>query len=51
MRGFVGWMRRAVDAAEVPPSQRARMQTIFRDVLRYEYLFFEMAYRGESWPQ
>jgi thiaminase/transcriptional activator TenA len=51
MKGFVGWMRETVDAAEVSPSQRAGLQTIFRDVLRYEYAFFEMAYRGESWPQ
>jgi thiaminase/transcriptional activator TenA len=51
MKEFVGWMGRTVDGAEASQSQRARLQAIFRDVLRYEYLFFEMAYRGESWRQ
>ncbi|MDA0733376.1 MAG: thiaminase II [Chloroflexi bacterium] len=51
MSGFVNWMRQTVDAAQVSAAERAELQTIFRDVLRYELLFFEMAYRGEAWPQ
>jgi thiaminase/transcriptional activator TenA len=51
MSGFVNWMRQVVDAAEVTARERSELQTIFRDVLRYELFFFDMAYRGESWPQ
>ncbi|MCH8898013.1 MAG: TenA family protein [Chloroflexi bacterium] len=51
MSGFVEWLRHTVDAAEVSTSGQAELQTIFRDVLRYEVLFFDMAYRGEAWPQ
>ena len=50
MQGFVGWLRQTVNAAGVGPAQSQALQSIFRDVLRYEYLFFEMAYRGERWP-
>ena len=48
---FVAWLRRTVDSAQVTPEDRARMQNIFRDVLRYELLFWEMAYKGEQWPE
>ena len=51
MIDFVSWLRRTVDSAPVTPADRFRMQNIFRDVLRYELLFWEMAYRGENWPQ
>jgi thiaminase (transcriptional activator TenA) len=51
MRGFVDWLQRTVDAAPPSADQRRSLQTIFRNVLRYEFLFFEMAYRGESWPE
>ena len=51
MSGFVNWMRQVVDAAEVTARERSELQTIFRDVLRYELFFFDMAYRGEAWPQ
>lgn len=51
MQGFVDWLRRTVDATELNSDQRRSLQTIFRNVLRYEFLFFEMAYRGESWPE
>jgi thiaminase/transcriptional activator TenA len=50
MKDFVGWMRQTVDAVELTPREQSHLQTIFRDVLRYELLFFEMAYRGEAWP-
>ena len=49
--GFVDWLRRTVDAYPVTPAGRSRLQTIFRDVLRYEFLFWEMAYRGEDWQE
>ena len=48
---FVEWLRRTVDLAPVTPSQRIRMQAIFRDVLRYELRFWEMAYGAEQWPE
>jgi thiaminase (transcriptional activator TenA) len=51
MQGFVDWLRRTVDATELNSDQLRSLQTIFRNVLRYEFLFFEMAYRGESWPE
>ena len=51
MSGFVDWLRHTVDAAEISTSGKNELQTIFRDVLRYEVLFFDMAYRGEAWPQ
>jgi thiaminase/transcriptional activator TenA len=50
MQDFVGWMRQTVDTASIAPEQQSYLHQIFRDVLRYEFLFFEMAYRGEQWP-
>jgi thiaminase/transcriptional activator TenA len=50
MRDFVAWLRRTVDEAWVTPQEQSHLHRIFRDVLRYEFLFFEMAYRGEQWP-
>lgn len=46
---FVTWMRDVLDAATVPDVPR--LKEIFLTTLRYEYLFWEMAYTGESWPQ
>lgn len=37
-------------AAEVGHRQRARLADIFLTSSRYEYLFWEMAYRLEEWP-
>ncbi len=51
MTGFVAWLRLTVDAAAVSEPDRARLQGIFKDVLRYEYMFWEMAYRAEEWPE
>ena len=48
--GFVAWLRQTVDAAPVSSDDRARMQGIFRDVLRYELQFWEMAFNEEQWP-
>ena len=51
MSRFVSWLRSLVDESAPTAVQQNRLQEIFRDVLRYEYQFFEIAYRGESWPQ
>ena len=51
MSRFVSWLRSLVDESAPTSVQQNRLQEIFRDVLRYEYQFFEIAYRGESWPQ
>ena len=51
MTDFVDWLRRTVDFASVTPADHTRLQNIFRDVLRYELLFWEMAYQGEDWPE
>ncbi|HAA94474.1 MAG TPA: hypothetical protein DCE26_02145 [Dehalococcoidia bacterium] len=51
MSGFVAWLQSVVDGSDPTPEQREKLQGIFRDVLRYEYQFFDMAYRGESWPE
>ena len=51
MSDFVAWLRQTVDSAALTDADRSRLQNVFRDVLRYELLFWEMAYRGEAWPQ
>jgi len=51
MAGFVGWLRGVVDDAELTQSGRARLRRIFTEVLRYERLFWEMAYGDEQWPK
>ena len=51
MTDFVAWLRRTVDTATVTSEMRSHLHEIFRDVVRYELLFWEMAYRGEQWPQ
>jgi thiaminase/transcriptional activator TenA len=48
---FVAWLRLTVDSTTVTPCERSRMHDIFRDVLRYELLFWEMACNGEGWPE
>jgi thiaminase/transcriptional activator TenA len=50
MSGFVSWLRSVVDESAPTVDQRAKLQSIFDNVLRYEYQFFDMAYLGESWP-
>ncbi len=45
---FVTWMRHVLDGDMV--SDASRLKEIFTYTLRYEYLFWEMAYVGESWP-
>ena len=51
MSGFVPCLHRVVVESAPTAAQQDKLQAIFRYVLRYEYHFFEMAYRGESWPQ
>ena len=51
LEGFVGWMRSWLDGAALPEERRARLSEVFATVLRYEVLFWEMAYRGETWPE
>lgn len=46
---FVGALRRRVDG-NILAAARTRIHQIFRSVLRYEYLFWEMAYHAEQWP-
>ena len=47
---LVSWLRHPVDTAPVILADRVRLQRIFQDVLRYEFLFWEMAYQDERWP-
>lgn len=46
---LVGWMGTHLDRAEVG-QRRLRIERLFLTALRYEYLFWESAYHGESWP-
>ena len=46
---FVAWLRHTLD--EAPITEGQELEHIFRDCLRYECLFWEMAYRGEQWPE
>lgn len=45
---FVDAMKRIVNG--VSDRDRERTSQVFRTALRYEYLFWEMGYHGESWP-
>jgi len=36
---------------ELSPAQRARVAHRFRVTSRYEWMFWEMGYRGERWPE
>ena len=49
LEGFVTWMRRTLDGADI--GDASGLERVFGDVLRYEFLFWEMAYRGEEWPK
>jgi thiaminase/transcriptional activator TenA len=46
------WCRDLLDrlAEGLPEAELARLETAFVTSSRYEYLFWEMAYRGEGWP-
>ena len=46
---LVEWTRSVVDGAD-SNGRSGMTEKIFLTALRYEYLFFEAAYRGEPWP-
>ena len=46
---LVTWMRGVLDNAVV--ADTGKLKELFLATLRYEYLFWEMAYRGEMWPE
>ena len=46
---LVGWMREYLDSVD-HGGRRPRIDSLFHTALRYEYLFWEAAYSGESWP-
>lgn len=45
---FVTWLRGVLDGAALEGG--AGLGEIFLSTVRYEYLFWEMAYKGERWP-
>lgn len=51
-RQIVDWLRALFNeaAGDVGGSARARLQAIFDTSSRWEYLFWEMAWRMEGWP-
>ena len=51
MTNLVSWLRRTVYEANTTNEQRTSPHAIFQNVLRYECLFFEIAYQGEQWPE
>lgn len=46
---LVNWMGQYLDNADLG-KRRPHIEHIFLTALRYEYLFWESAYHGESWP-
>ena len=46
---FVDWTRDHLDGADIG-GRRPRIEEVFLAALRYEYLFFDVAYRGEAMP-
>jgi thiaminase/transcriptional activator TenA len=50
---WVSWLETTLDelAASSPAALRERMDQTFLLTARYELRFWEMAYRGESWPE
>lgn len=47
---LVDWTGKHLDSADLR-GQAERIDRIFLTALRYEYLFWEAAYRGEEWPE
>jgi thiaminase/transcriptional activator TenA len=49
---LVGWLRTLFDetVGDMGGAQRLRLQEIFDASSRWEYLFWEMAWKMESWP-
>ena len=48
--GFVGWCEEYLNGADISGARRTRIERVFHTALRYEYLFWEAAYNGDSWP-
>ena len=48
MQDIVGFLRGALDGAQGVDG--AALLEVFQRAMRYELLFWDMAYRGESWP-
>ena len=46
---LAGWLRELLDSLDSTTSVE-RLQEIFSTSVRYEYLFWDMAYRLEEWP-
>ena len=46
---FVGWLQRHLDSGDVVGGED-RIEGLMLTALRYEYMFWEAAYRGEAWP-
>jgi thiaminase/transcriptional activator TenA len=46
------WLRHVLDrlASQTTPDWQAHLARLFVDSCRYEYLFWDMAYRQETWP-
>lgn len=46
------WLRGLLDTltSQAGPAEQARLTRIFLESCRYEYLFWDMAYRCETWP-
>ena len=49
MVAFVDWLRNAIDRICVTDADQAIAHRIFRDILRYELMFWEMASNSEVW--
>ena len=49
---LAAWLRDLLDqlGGDETPTRRARLSRLFADSCRYENLFWEMAYRRETWP-
>ena len=49
---LVTWLRNLLDdlACQAVPAEQTRLARLFMDSCRYEYLFWDMAYRQETWP-
>ena len=49
---LAAWLRDLLDrlAGGAGTGQQARLSRLFADSCRYEYLFWDMAYRQEAWP-
>lgn len=46
---FVGWCEEYLNGADISGARRTRIERVFHTALRYEYLFWEAAYNGDSW--